>query len=96
MIFPVAETLKVFFALEWVLTFGIAFLLHITLLVAPHRRNAFGTVWVNWAAKVGLLGENTKLQGECSGEVSRSLTTTPKHFPYFIPCHTLFSLTPSG
>jgi hypothetical protein len=44
MIFPVAETLKVFFALEWVLTFGIAFLLHITLLVAPHRRNAFGTV----------------------------------------------------
>lgn len=60
MIFPVAETLKVFFALEWVLTFGIAFLLHITLLVAPHRRNAFGTVWVNWAAKVGLLGENTK------------------------------------
>lgn len=34
MIFPVAETLKVFFALEWVLTFGITILLHITLLVA--------------------------------------------------------------
>lgn len=67
MIFPVAETLKVFFALEWVLTFGIAFLLHITLLVAPHRRNAFGTVWVNWAAKVRLSSEKTKLEGECLG-----------------------------
>lgn len=60
MIFPVAETLKVFFALEWVLTFGIAFLLHITLLVALHRQNAFGTVWVNWAAKVRLSSEKTK------------------------------------
>ena len=63
MIFPVAETLKVFFALEWVLTFGIACLLHITLLVAPHRRNAFGTVWVNWGAKVRGLGVKTKHRG---------------------------------
>jgi hypothetical protein len=67
MIFPVAETLKVFFALECVFTFGITFLLHITLLVAPHWRNTFGTVWVNWAAKVRGFREISKRQGEDIG-----------------------------
>jgi hypothetical protein len=64
MIFPVAETLKVFFALEWVFTFGITFHLLITLLVVLHRQNTYGTVWVNWAAKVVHTGENPKFRWE--------------------------------
>ena len=46
-ILPVAVTLKVFLAREWVLTFGMIEYLQFTLLVPPHWRGTYGTVWAN-------------------------------------------------
>ena len=66
MIFPLAEILKVFFALEWVFTFGISSCLQITLLVYPAlARSLMGPFGLiihgmtrKWSAKVG---ENVKM-----------------------------------
>jgi len=60
MIFPLAEILKVFFALEWVFTFGISSCLQITLLVYPAlARSLMGPFGLiihgmtrKWSAKV--------------------------------------------
>jgi hypothetical protein len=44
---PLAVTLKVFLALEWVLTFGMTEYFLFTLLVPPHWQGTYGTVWAN-------------------------------------------------
>jgi hypothetical protein len=69
MIFPLAEILKVFFALEWVFTFGISSCLQITLLVYPAlARSLMGPFGLiihgmtrKWSAKVGGKCDNLKI-----------------------------------
>ena len=83
MIFPLAEILKVFFALEWVFTFGISSYFQITLLVYSVQTESlmgpFGLIIHNlsckWSAKVK---ENLEIC-KCGNVVF-----------YLIPCQTLF------
>lgn len=81
MIFPLAEILKVFFALEWVFTFGISSCLQITLLVYPAlARSLMGPFGLmihgmnrKWSAKVG---ENVK----CANSKMCKFTSSPARY----------------
>jgi hypothetical protein len=46
-ILPVPLILKVFLAREWVFTFGMKKDFLFTLLVPPHRRRTYGTLWAD-------------------------------------------------